>query len=155
MSNSIDHTKVKVHPPVILLGHLLLAFLLQRLFPLPLAFPIALMWIGYLLVLLGIGLALSAVGRFMQAHTTLDPHGPVSTIVTNGPYHFSRNPIYLGFVGLLVGFSFIFKSWWGLILSPVMMSMLHQLVIRYEEAYLEKKFGERYTGYTTRVRRWL
>jgi protein-S-isoprenylcysteine O-methyltransferase Ste14 len=155
LSNFIDHAGVKVHPPVLLLLHLILAFLLHRLFPLPLAFPNALTWIGYLLVLVGIGLAFSAVRRFMQAHTTLDPHGSVSMVVTNGPYNFSRNPIYLGFVCLLVGFSFIFKSWWGLILSPIMMIMLHQLVIRFEEAYLDKKFGEVYSGYKSRVRRWL
>ena len=155
MNHSIDHARVKVHPPVLLLVHLFLVFLLNRLYPLPLAFPTALTWIGYLLVVSGIGLAFSAVRRFMQAHTTLDPHGSVSMVVTNGPYNFSRNPIYLGFVCLLVGFSFIFKSWWGLSLSPIMMIMLHQLVIRFEEAYLEKKFGEVYTGYKSRVRRWL
>ena len=155
MSNSIDHAGVKVHPPVLLLLHFFLAFLLHRLFPLPLAFPNALTWMGYLLVLFGIGLAFSAVRWFMQAHTTLDPHGSVSMIVTNGPYNFSRNPIYLGFVCLLVGFSLIFESYWGLILSPVMMFMLHQFVIRFEEAYLEAKFGEVYTGYRSRVRRWL
>lgn len=155
LNNSIDHASVKVHPPVLLLVHLFLTFLLERLFPLPFAFPYALMWIGYLLILLGIGLAFSAVRRFMQAHTTLDPHGSVSTVVTDGPYNYSRNPIYLGFVCLLVGFSLIFESYWGLILSPVMMIMLQRLVIRFEESYLEKKFGEKYTGYKSRVKRWL
>ena len=155
MNNPIDHAAVKIHPPVLLLLHLLLSFLLHELFPLPLAFPDVLTWTGYLLVLLGIGLAFSAVRQFIQAHTTLDPHGSVSTIVTNGPYKFSRNPIYLGLVYLLVGFSFIFNSYWGLILSPVMMIMLHQFVIRFEEAYLEEKFGGVYAGYKSRVRRWL
>ena len=105
------------------------------------------MWLGYLLVLVGIGLPFGAAGRIMQAHTTLDPHGSVTEIVTSGPYRFSRNPIYLGFVCFLVGFTFIFRTYWGLILS--------QLVIKYEEAYLEKKFGEVYTNYKSRVRRWL
>lgn len=155
MNYSMDHASVKVHPPVLMLIHIFLAFLLHRLYRLPLDFPNILTWIGYLLVLLGIGLSFSAVRRFRQAHTTLDPHGSVSTVVTNGPYNFSRNPIYLGFVCLLVGFSFVFKSWWGLILSPVMMIMLHQLVIRFEETYLEKKFGELYTDYKSRVKRWL
>jgi protein-S-isoprenylcysteine O-methyltransferase Ste14 len=91
----------------------------------------------------------------MQAHTTLDPHGSVTEIVTNGPYRFSRNPIYLGFVCFLVGFTFIFRTYWGLILSPVLIILLYQLVIKYEEAYLEQKFGEVYTNYKSRVRRWL
>jgi protein-S-isoprenylcysteine O-methyltransferase Ste14 len=75
----------------LLLLHLLLSFLLHRLFPLPLAFPDVMTWMGYLLVLLGIGLAFSAVRQFIQAHTTLDPHGSVSMIVTNGPYKVRRS----------------------------------------------------------------
>jgi protein-S-isoprenylcysteine O-methyltransferase Ste14 len=91
----------------------------------------------------------------MRAQTTLDPHGSVSTIVTSGPYRFSRNPIYLGFLCLLIGFPFIFRNYWGLILSPLLIVLMNTLVIQHEEAYLEKKFGEAYTGYKSRVRRWL
>ena len=72
----------------------------------------------------------------------------MTEIVTSGPYHFSRNPIYLGFVCLLIGFLFIFRSYWGLILSPVLMVSLFQLVIKHEETYLEKKFGDVYTSDT-------
>ena len=113
------------------------------------------MWVGYLFVLLGLGLPLSAASRFMKARTTLDPHGSVTEIVTSGPYRFSRNPIYLGFVCLLIGFPLIFRSYWGLILSPVLVVLLYQLVIKHEEAYLENKFGETYSNYKSRVRRWL
>lgn len=150
-----DHASVKIHPPILLLIHIFAAFLLNWLFPLPFAFPKFLVWVGYLLVLVGIGLAFSAASQFMRAHTTLDPHGSVAEIVTNGLYHFSRNPIYLGFVCLLIGFPFIFRSYWGLILSPVLMVSLYQLVIKHEEAYLEKKFGDIYTSYKSQVRRWL
>ena len=150
-----DHASVKIHPPVLLLIHIFAAFLLNRLFPLPFAFPKILVWVGYLLILAGLGLAFGAAGRFMKSQTTLDPHGSVTEIVTSGPYHFSRNPIYLGFVCLLSGFLFIFGSYWGLILSPVLMVSLFQLVIKHEETYLEKKFGDVYKRYRSRVRRWL
>jgi len=150
-----DHASVKIHPPILLLLHIFAAFLLNWLFPLPFAFPKFLVWVGYLLVLAGTGLAFSAASQFMRAHTTLDPHGSVTEIVTNGLYHFSRNPIYLGFVCLLIGFPFIFRSYWGVILSPALMVSLYQLVIKHEEAYLEKKFGDIYTSYKSRVRRWL
>ena len=155
MNDSKDHAAVKIHPPVLLFIHVFAAFLLNKLFPLPLAFPIGLVWAGYFLVLLGIGLAFSAANRFMQVHTTLDPHGSVSKIVTSGPYRFSRNPIYLGFVWLLIGFPFIFRTFWGLILSPLFIVLMNKLVIEHEEAYLEKKFGTTYIGYKSRVRRWL
>jgi len=150
-----DHASVKIHPPILLLLHIFAAFLLNWLFPLPFAFPKILVWVGYLLVLAGIGLAFSAAGQFMRVHTTLDPHGSTTEIITSGPYRFSRNPIYLGFVCLLIGFPFIFRNYWGLILSPVLMVSLYQLVIKHEEAYLEKKFGDMYTSYKSRVRRWL
>ena len=150
-----DYASVKIHPPILLLLHIFAAFLLNWLLPLPFAFANKLAWVGYLLVLVGIGLTISAAGQVIQAHTTLDPHGTVTEIVTSGPYRFSRNPIYLGFVCLLIGFPFIFGGYWGLILSPVLMVSLYQLVIKHEEAYLERKFGDIYTSYKSRVRRWL
>ena len=150
-----DHASVKIHPPILLLLHIFAAFLLNRLFPSPFPFPKFLVWVGYILVLVGIGLASSAASQFMRAHTTLDPHGSVIEIITSGPYRFSRNPIYLGLVCLIIGFTFIFRRYWGLIFSPVLMVSLYQLVIKHEEAYLEKKFGDIYTSYRSRVRRWL
>ena len=150
-----DHASVRIHPPILLLLHLFVAFLLNRLFSLPFAFPKILVWVGYVIILVGIGLAAGAAGRVMKAHTTLDPHGSVTEIVSGGPYRFSRNPIYLGFVLLLIGFSFAFGTYWGMIMSPVLIVSLYQFVIKHEEAYLEKKFGDAYTGYRSRVRRWL
>ena len=155
MNSNKDHAAVKIHPPVLLLLHLFGVYLLNRFLPLPFAFPKVLEWVGYALALIGLGLAFGAVSRFLQARTTLDPHGSVSTIVTSGIYRFTRNPIYLGFVCLLIGFSFIFHMYWGLILSPVFIILMKLLVIQHEEAYLEKKFGEQYTSYKSRVRRWL
>ena len=155
MRSHKDHADVKIHPPVLLLIHLLGVYLLNRFLPLPFAFPKFLVWVGYALVLIGFGLAFSAAIRFMQARTTLDPHGSVSAIVTDGIYRFTRNPIYLGFVGMLIGFPFIFRTYWGLIFSPIFIGLMNILVIQHEEAYLEKKFGEPYTSFKSRVRRWL
>jgi len=155
VSEHIDHADVKIHPPVFVSIHMLAAFFLDKLFPLPFIFPKILEWVGYGLVISGLGLAISAASRFIQAHTTLDPHGKVSNIVTGGPYRFSRNPIYLGFVCFLIGFPFIFRNYWGSILSPVLVGLINTLVIQQEEAYLEKKFGDTYTSYRSRVRRWL
>ena len=155
MSERNDHADVKIHPPILLLIHLLAAFLLNWLLPLPFAISKVVIWLGYILVLVGLGFAFNAFNRFRQANTTLDPHGSVSAVVISGPYSFTRNPIYLGFTCFLIGFLFIFKSYWGLILSPIFILLMNVLVIQHEEAYLEKKFGETYTSYKSRVRRWL
>lgn len=157
MSEAQDHPNINrnIHPPVLLMIHILAAFLLNWLLPLQFELPGSLEQVGYLLVLAGLGLAFSAVHRFTKAHTTLDPHGSVSVLVMEGPYRFSRNPIYLGFVCVLVGLPFAFGNYWGAVLSPLLMLSMFRLVIQHEEAYLEKKFGERYAGYRSRVRRWL
>lgn len=157
MNEKQDHPNINrnIHPPVLMLSHLLAAFLLNWLFPLRFASPKPLEWVGYIFVLTGLGFAFSAVSQFTKVDTTLDPHGSVSAIVTSGPYRFSRNPIYLGFVCTLIGLPLALGNYWGIVLSPVLMLVMYRLVIRHEEAYLEKKFGEHYAGYRSRVRRWL
>ena len=153
MTEHLDHANVKIHPPVLLLLHIVAAFLLNWL--VPLALPRSFEWSGYILVLVGVGLAFSAVSQFGKMNTPLDPHRAVNAIVTNGPYRFSRNPIYLGFVCTLIGLPLALGNYWGAALSPVLVILMGLLVIKYEEAYLEEKFKDVYTNYKSRVRRWL
>jgi len=155
MTEHTDHASVKIHPPVLLLIHVVAAFLLNWLIPLPVVFPQGLEWAGYILVFFGLGFAFSAVNQFGKKHTTLDPHGSVSAIVTSGPYRFSRNPIYLGFLCTLAGLPLALENYWGVVLSPVFVMSMVQLVIKHEETYLEEKFKDVYTSYKSRVRRWL
>ena len=150
-----DHADVKIHPPVLTLIHVAAAILLNRLFPFPAGLPQMVEMLGVMLVLAGLGLAFMAVRQFGAAHTTLDPHGSVKTIVTSGPYRLSRNPIYVGFVCTLIGLPLALGTYWGAVLSPLLVLGLNSLVIQHEEAYLEKKFGEAYAGYKSRVRRWV
>ena len=157
MTERHDHPNINryVHPPLVMLIHLVAAFLLNWLLPLSVASPKPLDWTGYVLVFAGLGVAFSAVSRFGKMRTTLDPHGSVSTIVMSGPYRFSRNPIYLGFVCTLIGLPLALGNVWGAVLSPLLMLLLYQLVIKHEEAYLQEKFKDVYTSYKSRVRRWL
>ncbi len=155
MSNHEDHANVKTHPPVLLLIHIVAAFLLNWLIPLPFAFAKPFEWMGYIFVFVGLGFAFGAVEQFAKVHTTLDPHGSVSAIVTNGPFRFSRNPIYFGFLCILVGLPLALGNYWGAALSPVFAASMFHLVIKHEEAYLENKFNDLYISYKSRVRRWL
>ncbi|HEX2998205.1 MAG TPA: methyltransferase, partial [Anaerolineales bacterium] len=98
LENQTDHADVKIEPIALLLIHIAAVFLLQWLLPLPVVFPVILEGLGFVLVVVGIGLAISARSRFIRARTTRDPRGAVTSIVTDGVYRFSRNPIYLGFV---------------------------------------------------------
>jgi len=155
MTEHKDHADVKIHPPVLTLLHITVAYLLAWLMPIPLVVPNILRFIGFGLVVIGIIFAGAAFYAFNKARTTLDPHGSVSTIVSDGVYRFTRNPIYLAFLFMLIGFLLYDKSYWGVLLVPVFVFAMNRLVIQHEEAYLEKKFGDVYNSYKSRVRRWL
>jgi len=147
-----DHADVKFHPPILLLIHLALVAVLTKIFPL--AVGVIPAWIGYPIVLFGSVIGVFGIRQLGKANTTVDPHGSVSTIVTDGPYRFSRNPIYIGLASILIGIPLIFESLWGAILLPLFILSLNYYVIRPEEVYLEKKFGDEYTSFKSRVRRW-
>ena len=151
----LDHPGVLIHPPVLMLLHLLLAFVLGFAVPLSLPAPVPVTAAGFLIVLAGLGFGFSAVRQFRNANTTLDPHGSVSVIVASGPYRFTRNPIYLGFVSVVIGLPLVFGDYWGVILAPLLLILLQRLVVSFEEAYLEAKFGDAYRLYKSGVRRWL
>lgn len=150
-----DHASVKIHPPVLLLIHIGAAWLLGRFILLPVAVSPLFRNIGLGMTGIGILLGILAFFSFMKARTTLDPHGSVKTVVSTGIYRITRNPIYLGMVFMLIGFPLAFGNVWGIPLAPVFILLMNKLVIEPEEAYLEQKFGEEYTGYKRRVRRWL
>ena len=157
MANEHDHPNIprNVHPPVLALLCIVLAYFLGRLLPLPFAMPAVLRNIGLLLSFVGFLLGIGAFLEFRKARTTLDPHGSSKQIVTSGIYRVSRNPIYLGFLLMVIGLPLTSGLYWGIVLAPLYVMMMDRLVIRHEEAYLEKKFGKTYISYTSRVRRWL
>jgi len=155
MTEHNDHAEVKISPPFLVLIHILGAFLLNWRLPLQFTSVKYIPWIGYGLVVLGFGAAFSAISQFRKMKTTVNPHGSVNVIVTNGPYRFSRNPIYLGFVFILIGLPLALNNYWGLVLSPFLVLFMNRLVIQHEEAYLERKFGDEYKRYKSLVRRWL
>ena len=150
-----DHADVKIHPPVLLVTHILAAWLVGKLVVLPIQVSPIFSNVGLGLAGLGFLLGLLSLYEFRKARTTVNPHGVVRSIVSSGIYRFTRNPIYLGMVCMLGGFPLTFGNVWGIILTPVFIFLMNKLVIEHEEAYLKKKFGDVYAGYKSRVRRWL
>jgi len=144
-----------IHPPFVALFYIVVAIFLQRFLPFSLGANVIVQNIGLGLTFIGFLFGVGAFVEFRKARTTLNPHGSVRALVTGGIYRITRNPIYLGFLFMVVGFPLTFSSFWGLVTAPFFMTTLSRLVIEKEEVYLEKKFKEEYTGYRSRVRRWL
>ncbi|HET9010837.1 MAG TPA: isoprenylcysteine carboxylmethyltransferase family protein [Gemmatimonadaceae bacterium] len=148
---------VRFPPPVLFVGALVAAWLVARLVrPMPLAAdgrPLA--TAGTVLIVLGVALAAWGMITFRRARTAIVPMHPASRIVTNGPYRFTRNPMYTGLTLVYLGVSLYMNSVWPLLALPIVLALLIRLVVRREEAYLRSAFGEEYLAYQSRVRRWL
>jgi protein-S-isoprenylcysteine O-methyltransferase Ste14 len=110
---------------------------------------------GAVLAALGFALSFSGVAAVIRHRTTIVPHHPVATLLTGGVYRLSRNPMYTGLAIAYLGLALVFGSWWPLALWPLVVVLVRQLVIRPEEHYLSHRFGQAYSDYRSRVRRWL
>ena len=87
--------------------------------------------------------------------SNVEPWKPTTTIISDGAYRYSRNPIYLAMAAFYVGAAIAAGSWFALVLLPACLYIISHYVIAREEAYLEDKFGKEYLDYKARVRRWL
>jgi protein-S-isoprenylcysteine O-methyltransferase Ste14 len=108
--------------------------------------------------ILGIGaLAIDVIAAKTFAHhqTTILPHKAATTLITSGPYAWSRNPIYLGNTLLVLGAGLYFGKLWLVILAPVAAIITQKLAIEREEKHLAQKFGQQWSDYASKVRRWL
>jgi protein-S-isoprenylcysteine O-methyltransferase Ste14 len=106
-------------------------------------------------VLTFMAVAGGAVRRQRHAGTTENPFKPTTALVFDGPYRFTRNPMYLGMAAVYVGLAFVLGLMWAFVFLPLVLLTVDRLVIAREERYLERKFGEEYVAYKGRVRRWI
>ncbi len=107
--------------------------------------------------LVGIGLTLFAwtLVTFVRHHTTVNPYKAASSLATDGPFRFTRNPIYVGDWFIYGGAAILLETLWPIIFTPLVFLLIRYGVIRHEEAHLEARFGEDYLRFKARVRRWL
>lgn len=111
--------------------------------------------VGWIIAIAGLLFSFWGIATFRLAGTTMFPFEPASRLVQRGPYRFTRNPMYVGGIGTYVGFAMVMNAIWPLVLLPVVIWSTFLFVVREEERYLTDTFGEEYTSYMTRVRRWL
>jgi protein-S-isoprenylcysteine O-methyltransferase Ste14 len=96
-----------------------------------------------------------AIVTMTRAGSNVPTNRPTTTIVESGPYRFTRNPIYLGMFLGLIGLTIAFDTLWLLVMLVPFALVIRYGVVAREEAYLDRKFGEVYRAYRSRVRRWL
>jgi protein-S-isoprenylcysteine O-methyltransferase Ste14 len=133
----------------------LLGLLLQVIAPLPRISPALSPSLAGVLALTGILLFVGSLRKFWSAGTHARHTMPTTTVVTSGPYRFTRNPMYLAVLCLYLALACWLRLLWPIVLSPAIVWLLTVLVIRPEEDYLALKFGDEYAVYRARVRRWV
>ena len=150
-----DNPGVIVPPPLIFLCFLILGYLLNRYYPLTvLEGPLNTIISAIFFVYAGLTAGL-AFFYMVKSGTNVDVRKPTNTIVTKSVYSYTRNPMYLSMVILLIAFSLLLNAFWIALLIPFFMFVMQKGVIEREEAYLENKFGSEYLQYKSRVRRWI
>ena len=112
-------------------------------------------WLGLALIAAAFALAGWSVVAFARRRTPVIPRQAPTTLITDGPFRFSRNPIYLSDVLILVGWGFWLAALTPFLIVPLFAVILERRFIVDEEARLEAAFGARFDAYAARTRRWL
>ena len=154
---SLDKPSNIPWPPILLLLTVFASAILIRVVPLrwPGLDDTAARFIGLGFGIAGLALILWSAITMWRHKTTVLPNRGVSELVTDGPYRFRRNPIYIGDALVLLGIAEMTKNIWFAILVPVFALLVTWLAILPEERHLEAKFGDRWRAYRDRTRRWL
>jgi protein-S-isoprenylcysteine O-methyltransferase Ste14 len=108
---------------------------------------------GLGLGLAGILLMAWSIITLRRARTTVMPNEAASNLVTDGPFRFRRNPIYLADMLILLGIAELMRNIWLVLLTPVFGILVTWLAIIPEERHLEARFGDTYRAYKERTRR--
>ena len=153
--DNTDNPGVIAPPPFIYTGALAAGLLAHRRFRVPFLPRRLARTLGPLLIVGGFVVGLLGFREMRRAGSNVDPREPATTVVTGGPYRFTRNPMYLGFTLQYVGISALFNTLLPVLLLPAVQQLMRRGVIEREERYLESKFGEEYLQYKVRVRRWI
>jgi protein-S-isoprenylcysteine O-methyltransferase Ste14 len=147
---------VRLHPPALFLGAVLLGIALHWLWALEFASGSRLrIALGVALLCGGVALLGSALRLFHRIGQHPDPRKPTPAIARDGPYRFSRNPMYLGGSLIQLGLGVALGNAWVVLLLLPVFALIHHRVILPEEAYLEEKFGGEYARFKASVRRWI
>jgi protein-S-isoprenylcysteine O-methyltransferase Ste14 len=158
MNDVTDRPNSLPWPPIIYLAAIAVSFLLAVFYPLPwFAQPLSgiLSAIGWLMIAAFVALNISAIRAMRRAGTTVRPDRGTDHLVTDGPFSFTRNPLYLAGTTLVLGIGLVSGIVWFLLLAVLAAFAVQKLAIEREERHLQARFGRTYVDYAERVRRWI
>ena len=152
-----DNPGIFIPPPLIYAAIFFLSILMQKIIPINNSFfdsrnaTIA----GIVLIAIALLFILPALIKFAQSKNTLVTIKSATSLQTKGIYSLTRNPMYMGLLILYSGIAMLEGNWWTFIFIPLIIIIVQSYVIRGEENYLQRAFGEEYNAYRKKVRRWI
>jgi protein-S-isoprenylcysteine O-methyltransferase Ste14 len=150
-----DNPEVIAFPPLIWLANAMISVLVHLFVRLPMMRYRICVICGIMFMILAAMLTLSAMRTMKAAGTNVLPSKPALTIVRNGPFRFTRNPIYLAFCLVHIALGFFLNDLITVLFVVPLALVFHYGVVLREERYLTAKFGEPYLEYKREVRRWM
>ena len=113
--------------------------------------------ISILILLMGMLILLNPIFKFIKSKTTIDPikFKKVNKLITSGIYKYSRNPMYLGLLLIVISTSIFYLNIFSITTPFLFYYWINRFQIKREEIFLTEKFGEEYISYKTKTRRWI
>ena len=142
-------------PPVWLMGTLLVMWLWSSLLPIAKFGGAWSKTLGALVIVAAMALALWSIKQFVEGDTPVHPRRKPTTLLTDGIYARSRNPIYLAMVLVAFGAALCFGTVGALIPVAALFWILQDLFIAGEEHHIENNFGDEWRNYAGKTRRWI
>ena len=153
--DNADNPGVIAPPPLIYAGALVAGLLANRRHHTPFLPRRFARTFGWPLVACGLAVGFLGAREMRRAETNVDPYKPATTVVTGGPFRFTRNPLYLSMTLIYGGIAAVANALPAALLLPIVLHLMRRGVIEREERYLERKFGDEYIEYKVRTPRWI
>ena len=112
---------------------------------------------SFLILLVGSLILINTVFKFIKSKTTVNPvkFKKVNKLVTSGIYKYSRNPMYLGMILIIISTSIYYLNYYSLVTPFIFYFWINRFQIKREEIFLTEKFGKEYLLYMSKTRRWI
>ena len=148
--------RVRFPPPLVFLGGILAGVLIKRVEPVavPLGSQLR-VGVGLVVLVAGLGFILAARQYFVRTGQSPIPWKPTPELIFQGPYRFTRNPMYVGMTLMQLGVGVAMDNPWISLFALPALLIVHFIAVLPEERYLSEKFGPSYKGYLGQVRRYL